>query len=278
LLDTLLGNMTSPRNAVRILIVDDDQMSRELLTLLLAGEGYEVESAESGDAALTLLGSDHPPPEVVLTDVQMPGTSGSQLAEALRRSCGPSTLLLAMSGSEPRGEVVAHFDGFLLKPFSMREIADIILAWAPLAPPVPDPASNPDMESQVQEEQSAVVGQGEINRAPALDEEIYQQLADAMPARQLHQMYAMCMKDARDRIATMRGLATEHDHAQFIRQAHAVKGGCGMLGATELYGMATRLETSGLQAAGLNGTQGVNPLDELAAACDRLERILGARV
>jgi hypothetical protein len=50
-----------------------------------------------------------------------------------------------------------------------------------------------------------------------------------------------------------------------------------MLGATELYAMAARLENSGLDAAGLRGAGGVNPLDELAAACDRLERILGSR-
>jgi len=86
------------------------------------------------------------------------------------------------------------------------------------------------------------------------------------------------VKDARDRIAAMRGLVEERDRAQFIRQAHAIKGGCGMLGATELYGMAAQLETSGLEAAGLGGTRGVNPLDELAAACDRLESILGSRV
>ena len=50
-----------------------------------------------------------------------------------------------------------------------------------------------------------------------------------------------------------------------------------MLGASELYRMAATLEKAGIQAAGLDGGSGVNPLDELTAACDRLERILITR-
>jgi len=72
----------------------------------------------------------------------------------------------------------------------------------------------------------------------------------------------------------MRQLAASRDGAQFVRQAHAIKGGCGMLGATELHRMASELEARGLEAAGAE----VNSLDELSAACDRLERILGSRV
>ena len=43
-----------------ILLVDDDAEIRELLELLLAGEGYAVLQAESGEAALDLLGPHHP--------------------------------------------------------------------------------------------------------------------------------------------------------------------------------------------------------------------------
>jgi len=277
-LDTLLGSMTAQSKPVRVLVVDDDAMSRDLLGVLLEGEGYRVECAESGDRALALLGGDRPAPEIVLADVQMPGTTGSPLAAALRRRCGPSTLLLAMSGSGPDEEDIAHFDAFLMKPFTMREMAAVVSAiLAPGAASTPSAASKSRMDVQVHESRPADAEESP-DSSPALDERIYKQLTDAMPGRQLHQMYAMCVKDARDRIAAMRGLVEERDRAQFIRQAHAIKGGCGMLGATELYGMAAQLETSGLEAAGLGGTRGVNPLDELAAACDRLESILGSRV
>jgi CheY-like chemotaxis protein len=268
--------MTSRPEPVRVLVVDDDTMSRELLGVLLEGEGYEVEASESGDAALTLLRGGHPVPEIVLTDMQMPGTSGARLAVGLRRICGSATILLAMSGSGLAPEAISRFDGFLMKPFTMRQLAETISeASAVRAASREAAASNPGMDTYVQEPR--IDADSETGTIPALDERIYKQLTEAMPAPQLHQMYAMCMKDARDRIATMRALAAERDGAQFIRQAHSIKGGCGMLGATQIYGMAARLESSGLAAAGLEGAQGVNPLDELAAACDRLERILGSR-
>jgi HPt (histidine-containing phosphotransfer) domain-containing protein len=111
-----------------------------------------------------------------------------------------------------------------------------------------------------------------------LNQTIYRQLAASMPAPQLHQMYALCVDDARGRIRSMRQLAASRDAAAFVRQAHAIKGGCGMLGATELHALAAQLEADGLEAAATSGTDEVNSLDELTAACDRLERILGSRV
>jgi CheY-like chemotaxis protein len=264
------------RTPVRFLVVDDDAMSRDLLSVLLEGTGYQVESAESGGAALALLGAGRPVPHVVLTDIQMPGVSGTQLADGLRHACGPATLLLAMSGSGPDDEAISHFDGFLLKPFTMEQMKAAI-SMRRKAAPTPGRASKSRMEGQKSQPAVAEVDEAK-NSSPTLDERIYKHLNDAMPGQQLQQMYAMCVKDARDRIAAMRGLVAERDGAQFVREAHAIKGGCGMLGATEIYGMAARLETSGLDAAGLEGAQGVNPLDELIAACDRLERILGSRV
>ena len=111
-----------------------------------------------------------------------------------------------------------------------------------------------------------------------MNETIYQKLAGSMPLGQLQEMYPLCVNDARKRIAVMRSLVTEHDADRFVREAHAIKGGCGMLGATELHRMAAELETRGLDTAGAHQAQEVNSLDELSAACDRLERMLGSRV
>jgi HPt (histidine-containing phosphotransfer) domain-containing protein len=134
------------------------------------------------------------------------------------------------------------------------------------------------METQLQEARPAeTVLSGTANGSLVLNEGIYRKLADSMPTKQLLEMYAMCVNDARERIALMRGLAATHDGLRFTREAHAIKGGCGMLGATELHSMAAALEKSGLEGAGAERADEVNSLDELAAACDRLERMLGSR-
>ena len=152
--------MAPQPSPVRVLVVDDDAMSRDLLGILLEGEGYTVESAESGDAALALLGDGHTAPGIILTDVQMPGISGADLADGLRQTCGPATLLLAMSGSGPDDESISHFDGFLLKPFTMQELAGAVAARGnstairasinsvPLAASTPGTASISGMEGQ----------------------------------------------------------------------------------------------------------------------------------
>jgi CheY-like chemotaxis protein len=120
--------MAQQSSPVRVLVVDDDAMSRDLLGVLMEAEGYVVERAASGDAALALLEEGLPAPEIILADMQMPGITGSELAEALRRSCGPNTLLLAMSGSGSPGKVVSRFDGFLLKPFTVRDMVEAVAA------------------------------------------------------------------------------------------------------------------------------------------------------
>ncbi len=294
----------------RVLVVDDDEMSRELLAVLLEAEGYTVESADSGDAALAQIRSNESPPLVVLTDCQMPGTSGASLAGKLRRACGPATLLLAMSGSQPVETTISNFDGFLLKPFKIQDLAAALSSWtrpadttatqaakkrkpATASPALetgipkvtsgnssaPKLASNLDMNTQLHEAQAAESGFTQNNYdSPVLNEKIYGQLARAMPAQQLHEMYALCVNDARERIAEMRRLEQAHDHANFSRQAHAIKGSSGMLGATQLHGMAAELEKTGVEDPAANSAQDVNSLDELSAACDRLERMLGSRV
>jgi CheY-like chemotaxis protein/HPt (histidine-containing phosphotransfer) domain-containing protein len=303
--------MPEKPSPMRVLVIDDDEMSRELLAVLLGAEGYAVDVAESGEAALQLLDrklldrklldGEALRPGLVLTDMQMPGMTATQLAGRLRRACGRGTLLLAMSGSRPPEETIAHFDGFLMKPFGVEEVAAALAARTAAAGPkkiakgsakaadrkqtakrtgaltslaasAEQGASNKKMMTPV-----ALPLQGEAaaaaSAAPVLDETIYGQLAGSMPAPQLHEMYSMCVNDARERIDSMRAMAAEHDAAQFMRQAHAIKGSCGMLGASELHRMAAGLEKSGPDTAG----SGVNSLDELSAACDRLERMLGAR-
>ncbi len=272
--------------------------------VLLEAEGYAVDSAESGAAALALLDRDGGPrPDLVLADVQMPGMTSAQLAGRLRRACGRKTLLLAMSGSRPAEAAIACFDGFLMKPFTMQEVAAALAAHGagraaqkPARPVkakaggraafVPahgstleslhasaaETASKTSMSTQGMHPSESVVSTV-AGGVPVLDETIYRQLSGSMPAPQLHEMYTMCVNDARTRIASMRSLADAHDSVQFMRQAHAIKGSCGMLGATELHRMAAGLEKSGPEPAG----PGVNSLDELSDACDRLERMLGAR-
>jgi len=98
----------------RILVVDDDESTRECLATLLTSHGYEVSTAEDGfDALLKLTAA---PPDVVISDLNMPGMSGFELLPVVRRTF-PHTLLIAMSGAY-EGEAVPQgvtADAFVAK-------------------------------------------------------------------------------------------------------------------------------------------------------------------
>ena len=236
---------------MRILVIEDDALSREVLVLLLEHAGYEVETAISGDAAMHQLSMPlAQSPHVVLADMQMPGISGGALARALRERCGRDTLLLAMSGSMPKDEATRDFDGLLLKPFTMSELTTAITANGDAA---------------------KVPANTVYQNLTSLDEAVYEKLAASMRRERLDQLYDVCLEDAEERIARMRQAASDRDSAAFQREAHALKGGAGMVGATELQTLSSSLEKDGLHA------NHVASLDELILACDRLHRILRAR-
>lgn len=234
---------------LRILVVDDDALSREVLALLLEHSGYVVSTADSGDAAVHQLSSTlGSMPHVVLADIQMPGTTGSALANALRRF-RRHFLLLAMSGSRPSDDMIRGFDGLLLKPFSMEELATAIAT-----------AGNP------KEAEGAIAGS-----STPLNECIYDKLMASMRLERLQELYTLCLTDAEARITRMQQLASNHEDALFRREAHAIKGSAGMVGAAELQTLAGELEENGLRA------NHIASLEELMVACGRLRRILMAR-
>ncbi|MDR3744824.1 MAG: response regulator [Acidobacteriaceae bacterium] len=260
---------------MRVLLIDDDAMSRELLAALLGREGYAVQVAESGAAALEVLQQGAFAPDLVLTDLQMPGIYGSRLADMLR-SAGPATaLLLAMSGSRPLAQEISHYDGFLLKPFKLAEIADALQTHRHPAKAIHS-ASDHEIDNPMQAEPSAPSALGDSTDVHlVLDESVYKKLSDTLSAQQLNELYAMCVSDVRRRMEAMRGLAAAGEMMSFVREAHSIKGSCGMLGATELHRLAAQMEACGLEPSGASATQAVNSLDDLAAACARLERVLG---
>jgi CheY-like chemotaxis protein len=233
---------------VQILVIDDDDVSREVLALLLHSAGYAVETSDSGDAALLHLQTAHLLPQVVLTDLQMPGTAGSELALRLRGLCGPATMLLAMSATAPDDGFGHEFDGFLLKPFTTETFTAAIAGKTARA-----------------------VKEANGTAATVLDEVVYSKLARSMRRPQLRQLYTLCLADAEARLATMRQAASGNDDVAYKREAHAIKGGCGMVGALELQTLATSMEERGLS------DDHVASLKEFIVACERLRGMLIAR-
>ena len=111
----------------RILVVDDEPSARSALHQLLSLEGYEVESAADGRAALLKLGAFEP--DVVLTDLKMPGIDGLTLVEQGRAE-SPHTAFLVMTAFGSVDSAVAAIrlgaENYLTKPLDMEAVTVLV--------------------------------------------------------------------------------------------------------------------------------------------------------
>ena len=86
----------------RVLVVDDEAANRELISDILASEGYDVVTAQDGVDALNQLAA--PLPDVIISDLRMPRMSGFEFLAAVRRK-HPDIPLIAISGEFEGNEV-----------------------------------------------------------------------------------------------------------------------------------------------------------------------------
>jgi two-component system copper resistance phosphate regulon response regulator CusR len=106
-----------------ILIIEDDSKTADALCSGLRGEGYDVSSAQAGDAGLTLLQSKQF--DVVVLDWMLPTRSGIDILKSLREAHNRTPVLLLTARDAIEDRVVgldAGADDYLIKPFAFAEL------------------------------------------------------------------------------------------------------------------------------------------------------------
>lgn len=106
-----------------VLIVDDEEEIRTLLTLVFTKEGYDVRTADSAENALELLENEKI--HVIFLDLNLPGMSGKELCSIIRKNM-PMSIIHAITGyaslfelSDCRG---VGFDDYFIKPISLKTL------------------------------------------------------------------------------------------------------------------------------------------------------------
>ena len=124
------GHGTATRKPLRILVCDDERDTANMLALVLREDGHEVHVALRGDEALDVCRLFRP--DVVISDISIPGESGYAIARELRQRLGTlAPLLIAISGKWTKsadqlvGKAVG-FDHYLLKPADPKEVIGLI--------------------------------------------------------------------------------------------------------------------------------------------------------
>jgi two-component system, OmpR family, response regulator MprA len=110
---------------VKILVVDDERAVRESLRRALELEGYEIELAEDGRAALLRFEEEEGQPDAVILDVLMPGLDGLEVCKRLRRAGSRLPVLMLTARDEVEDRVAgldAGADDYVTKPFALEEL------------------------------------------------------------------------------------------------------------------------------------------------------------
>lgn len=222
-----------PATLPPLLLIDDDTISREVMQMTLEMQGFHVETAEDGAEAILYLkqacassGATAPKlivPELVLMDTQMPGISGPELIEALRKIS--KARIVAISGSDPGDTIRQAADGFLLKPIEVQDLLTLLRE---------EPAARVKTPIAV-----SVTPSGTL-----IDSAVLDKLKAMMPASAVREIYVAVAADLKTRIETLLSAMDANNAAEVARIAHAIKGGCAMVGLASARDAASRLETS----------------------------------
>ena len=120
---------TSQSTRKTILIVDDEDIIRDLMTEVVAGEGYKVLTAVNGREAVDICKKQSSNIDLIILDMLMPEMDGKRTFEALRKISNGVKVLIATGFSQD--EVVLSMlkngaNGVVNKPFHIEELLDTI--------------------------------------------------------------------------------------------------------------------------------------------------------
>lgn len=145
-------------NQPHILVVDDEQRIRTMLTRYLVGEGFRISEAANGGAMRTVFEQDSV--DLVLLDLMMPGEDGFTLARHIRQSTPVPIIMLTGKGDliDRVAGLEAGADDYIAKPFHLREVLARIRTVLRRAQPAPAaPSSEPGEESQTDDKNRQIL-------------------------------------------------------------------------------------------------------------------------
>jgi CheY-like chemotaxis protein len=111
----------------RILLIDDDENIRAILSRLLKNMGYDVQVAEDGEKGIKLF-DEMGDFDIVISDIRMPNMDGNEVGRYIRNSDKSATPLIAITGFQKELQQ-EMFDASLIKPFSLKNFGLMVRSF-----------------------------------------------------------------------------------------------------------------------------------------------------
>jgi DNA-binding NarL/FixJ family response regulator len=135
-----------------VLVVDDDEAQRELISTVLGRAGFSTVDAANGEQAMAAARRHQP--RLVVLDVRLPDVSGYEICHRLRDEFGNTVSIVFLSGERTEGldraaGLLVGADDYLVKPFSPDELLARVRIRLPAAPeeaPLPSDLTRRELE------------------------------------------------------------------------------------------------------------------------------------
>lgn len=226
------------KKAFRVLLVEDDKTNRLFVTELFKRFPYAtVHEAVNGQEALDRLQKDSY--DLILMDCQMPVMDGFEATREIRRRQRvtkpfrhtPIIALTADHLSETRALCLeVGMDDHLSKPFRISRLAQLLSYWLDV--------SKDKKSLGIEEESSSVI-------TDSLDQEGLEELSQTMGRDGLEEVVRVFLETLPVKLEGLQQAIREGDAEQLHRQAHVLKGNCGMMQTPVLAGLCQTLVTMG---------------------------------
>jgi CheY-like chemotaxis protein len=114
----------------RVLVIDDDPHIRQVIAYTLGDEGYQVDEAGDGRAALEVLGRQRP--DVILLDMKMPDMDGWEFARLCRERYGRRVPIIVLTAATDAAHRAADInaEGYVSKPFDLDVLVERVFTIA----------------------------------------------------------------------------------------------------------------------------------------------------
>jgi two-component system chemotaxis response regulator CheY len=127
------GGRDAEAAAMTIMVADDGDLIRKLVSMILTKEGHKVVESRNGKEALDLLLKTNI--DILITDLNMPGMDGIELVKTIRSSPGLRLLPIVMLSSEflearKQKAYEAGINDWIPKPFIIKDLRDVLTKYA----------------------------------------------------------------------------------------------------------------------------------------------------
>jgi HPt (histidine-containing phosphotransfer) domain-containing protein len=196
-------------------------------------------------------------------DAQMPGLSGMGLIDALRKNS--SARIVAISGSV-NDQVRESADGFILKPVEPEALEAV------LSGPEPTEVRPSCIQLKAASDLPVKADKENDDAECVIDSGVLGKLRAMMPESSVREIYLATATDLASRLVTLSAAMSQGRASEVARVAHAIKGGCAMVGLSIARDAAARLETDN------RSTSWQSELAQLHFALDKLQGLLSDRL